>query len=111
MIGIYGVISYSVTQRRREIGIRMAIGAGRRNVILPLPGGGRRMIATGLALGLLLAFLSSRLIASLLYGVDARNALAFGGPALLLAAVAVLATYVPARHATAVNPMIVMRQD
>jgi putative ABC transport system permease protein len=69
------------------------------------------MIVTGLALGLLVAFLSSRLIASLLYGVEARNAFAFAITALLLALVAVLATYVPARRATSVHPMIVMRQD
>jgi putative ABC transport system permease protein len=111
VLGIYGVMSYSVTRRHREIGIRMALGAERRNVILLFLGEGARMIATGLVLGLLLAFLSSRLIVTLLYGVEARNVLAFGGPALLLAAVAVLATYVPARQATAINPMIVMRQD
>jgi putative ABC transport system permease protein len=111
IVGIYGVMSYSVTQRHREIGIRMALGARRSSVVLLFLAEGARMIAIGLALGLLLAFLSSRLIASLLHGVEARDLLAFGVPALLLALIAVVATYLPARHATAVHPMIVMRQD
>lgn len=111
IIGIYGVMSYSVTQRHREIGIRLALGARRSNVVLLFLKEGLQMIFTGLALGLLAAFLSSRLIASLLYGVEARNAFAFMSAALLLALVAVLATYLPARRATAVHPMIVMRQD
>ncbi len=72
---------------------------------------GAKMIAAGLALGLLAAFLSSQLIASLLYGVEARNALAFGGTALALALVAIVATYLPARRAMAIPPMIVMRQE
>lgn len=111
IVGIYGVMSYSVTQRHREIGIRLALGAQQANVILLFLWEGVKMIAAGLAFGLLAAFLSSQWIASLLYGVETRNPLAFGGTALALAIVAVVATYLPARRAMAIQPMIVMRQE
>jgi predicted permease len=110
-IGIYGVMSYSVTQRRREIGIRLALGEARSSIVRLFLARGMVQVATGLALGLLAAWLTARMIGALLFGVDARNVPAFAGTALLLGLVSLLATWLPARRATAVPPLIVMRQE
>jgi len=110
-IGIYGVMSYSVTQRRREIGIRLALGEARSSIVRLFLTRGMVQVAAGLALGLLTAWLTARLIDAFLFGVDARNGLAFAATALLLGLVSLLATWLPARRATAVPPLIVMRQD
>jgi macrolide transport system ATP-binding/permease protein len=111
VVGIYGVMSYSVSQRHREIGIRIALGADRGRVIRLFLKEGMMMVAAGLFLGLILAFLGSRVIASLLYGIGTSNAPTLAATALLLALIALAATWIPARRATAVPPQIVMRQD
>jgi ABC-type antimicrobial peptide transport system permease subunit len=110
VIGIYGVMSYSVAQRHREIAIRMAVGAGRGQVIRLFLGRGMALVAAGIGLGLFTAFAGARWIASLLYGIEPGNATAFAGAALGLAAVALAATWLPARRAAAVPPMLALRQ-
>ncbi|HSG40250.1 MAG TPA: ADOP family duplicated permease, partial [Thermoanaerobaculia bacterium] len=111
LIGIYGVTSYLVSQRRREIGIRMALGARRSDVLRFFLGRGMAVVAAGLVIGLLSALALSRLAASLLFGIQARDPLAFGAAALVLALTALLANYVPARRAAAVPPVEVIRQQ
>jgi putative ABC transport system permease protein len=109
--GLYGVISYLVAQRTREIGIRIALGAQNREVVGLVMGQGARLTAAGIALGLLGAFAFTRLLASLLDGVSARDPLTFAGVAALLAAVALLATWIPARRAARVDPMLAIRNE
>jgi predicted permease len=111
VVGIYGVISYAVAQRTRELGVRIAMGASRRQVLALVLGQGARLALAGVALGLLGALALSRVIASLLYEVDALDPVTFGAVPLLLAAVALLATWVPARRATRVDPLIAIRGD
>ncbi|MDP9121179.1 MAG: ABC transporter permease [Acidobacteriota bacterium] len=111
IIGIYGVISYSIAQRKREIGIRVALGATRPQLIRLFVRQGMAMVAIGLALGLLSALSATRLIADLLYGIDAADPRTLGATALLLGAVGLAANYLPARRAAAVPPMLVMRQE
>ena len=110
-IGIYGVVSYSVAQRTREIGVRMALGAKRKDVLRLVLGQGLFVIAFGLAVGLLLAFTATRLIAGFLYGVGATDLLTFCGVPLLLGLVALGASYLPARRATKVDPLMALRYE
>jgi len=110
-IGIYGVISYSVGQRTREIGVRVALGAQRRNVLGLVLGQGARLAAVGIAIGLVAAFGVTRLMASLLFGVAPRDPLTFFGVPLLLMAIALLACYIPARRAMRVDPMVALRHE
>ena len=108
-VGIFGVVSYSVSQRTREIGVRMALGAQRRDILHLILGQGAQLALLGLGLGVLLAFLVTRWIASLLYNVSATDPLTFGAVAAVLLGVAVTACYLPARRAMRVDPMVALR--
>jgi hypothetical protein len=110
-VGLYGVIAYSVSQRTREIGIRMAVGAQRKDVKRLVLGEGMLVILEGLAIGLASALALTRVLSSLLVGVTATDPLTFAGVAVLLAFVALGACYVPARRAMLVDPMIALRHE
>lgn len=111
LIGIYGVISYGVGQRTQEIGIRMALGADRGEVVSLMLHRGLVMVGVGLGLGIVVAFGMTRFIESLLYNVDAQDPLTFGSVALGFAAMAWLATYIPSRRAAGVNPITALRSE
>lgn len=111
IVGVYGVLSYSVNQQTREIGIRMAMGAETRGVLSLIVGQGMRLAGAGLAVGLAVAFAAMRVLSSLLYGVSAHDPLTFAGVTLVLATAAVLGCYIPARRATKVDPITALRYE
>jgi len=110
-IGIYGVIGYSVAQRTHEIGIRIALGAERRDILKLIVGQGMVLIAIGAGIGLALAFAATRVLKSLLFGISATDPLTFTVVVILLMAVALLACYLPARRATKVDPLEALRYE
>ncbi len=110
-INLYGVLAYTVAQRTREIGVRMALGAGSSDVMRLVLGEGVAMAAAGVALGLAGAAALTRLMAGLLFGVTARDPATFAAGAALLMGVAVLASYIPARRALRVQPTSALRAE
>lgn len=110
-VGIYGLVAHSVTQRTQEIGIRMALGAQQNNVLRMIVGEGARLAAIGLAIGIAVSFAATQLISSLLYGVKATDPLTFVIVAAILSAVALLASYIPARRAMKVDPIVSLRYE
>jgi putative ABC transport system permease protein len=110
-VGIYGVIAFTVAQRTNEIGIRVAMGAQRGDVLRLVLGQGGRLIFFGIALGMTAGLLITRLMSGLLFGISATDPATFAGVALLLAAVALLACYMPARRAMHVDPLVALRYE
>jgi putative ABC transport system permease protein len=111
VIGLYGVMAYTVARRTREIGVRMALGAVPRDVVWLVMREVLTLVATGLAIGLVAAWGLNRFVSSVLYGISASDPLTIAGAAAVLAAVSVLAGYVPARRATRVNPVLALRYE
>ncbi len=110
-VGIYGVMNYLVTQRVHEIGIRMALGAQAMEIFKMIVGQGMLLALTGVVIGLAVAFLGTRVMESLLFGVSTRDLTTFLGIPLVLAAIAFLSIYIPARRAMKVDPMVALRQE
>jgi predicted permease len=110
-VGLYGVMAYSVNQRRREIGVRMALGAGQSNVTAFVLRQGMAVVFSGVALGIVLSFLLGRALSRFLYGVGGSDLVSIGGAALVLLGVAFVACYLPARSASRVDPLVALRES
>ena len=110
-VGIYGVMSYTTAQRTREIGVRVALGAQRRDVLSVIIRKGVNLALLGAAIGLMGCLAASRLVSSLLYGVTPRDPWTLASASLLIVFVTVLASWAPARHAAQVDPMEALRQE
>jgi putative ABC transport system permease protein len=111
VIGVFGVLSYTVNQQTTELGIRMALGASARSVKLLVLGQGLMPVAAGVTVGIAGALALTRFMESLLFGVTATDPMTFGAVSLLLVAIAAAASYIPARRATRVDPVRVLRQE
>ncbi|HUK19204.1 MAG TPA: FtsX-like permease family protein [Bryobacteraceae bacterium] len=109
-IGLYGALAYSVSQRKREIGLRMALGATRGNVLGLILREGMSLVVTGVVLGLSASLALGRVLSRMLFGLGAGDPLSLGGAAAILATVALLACYLPARRATRVDPLEALRE-
>ena len=110
-VGVYGVMSYSVTLRTRDIGIRMALGARPADIFKHIVGQAFILALIGLGVGIVLVIFSTRAMSSLLYGINAIDPLTLAATSLVLLAVALLASYIPARRATKVDPMVTLRYE
>ena len=110
-LGVFGVISYNVRQRTREIGVRMALGADRHDVLVMIMQKATRRIAIGLAGGLVLTIISGRFLSGILYGVSPSDPLALAAAVALLALVALFAAVIPAHRATRVDPVVALRYE
>ena len=110
-VGVYGVIAYSVAQRTREIGVRVALGAQRQNVLRMVLGDGAVLAAIGVGIGLVGALFVTRFMRSMLYGVSPFDPVSFVAVAAILSAIAFIASYVPARRAAKVDPIVALREE
>jgi putative ABC transport system permease protein len=110
-VGLYGVVAYSVSQRTREIGLRLAIGARRTDIVRLIVGGGMKHAAAGMIVGIVAAIALGRFVESMLFEVDAMDLVSYAGTAALLLVVAVLACYVPARRAMRVDPIVTLQSE
>jgi putative ABC transport system permease protein len=111
LIGIYGVMSYAVTQRRQELGIRMALGAHPGNILSLVLRRGMKLTLIGMALGLMGAVASTRLLRDMLFGINPFDPLTFAAMTLLLMCISLIACFLPARRATKLDPMNVLRSE
>ena len=110
-VGLYGVVAYTVSQRTQEIGVRMAVGAGRADVLKMVVGGGMKLALLGVAIGIAGALAVTRVVATMLFGVTPFDPMSYLATAAILLAVAALACYVPARRAMRVDPIVALRQS
>jgi ABC-type antimicrobial peptide transport system permease subunit len=110
-IGIYGIMAYSVEQRTQELGIRMALGASRKSMLVLIVKQGMKLASIGVLAGLAVSYGLTRLLSSLLYGVKASDPITFSAVAVVLTLVALFATYIPARQAMKVDPVIALRYE
>jgi putative ABC transport system permease protein len=110
-VGVFGLISYTVAQRTREIGIRVALGAAPRQVLAPMLREGITLALAGIGIGLVGAFLAAQALSAFLFGVGAGDPLTLGGVALLMLLVATLASYIPSRRALRVDPVVALRAE
>jgi ABC-type antimicrobial peptide transport system permease subunit len=110
-VGIYGIVAFSVARRTQEIGIRMALGAQRGDVLRLVLGEGTRMAAMGVVIGIVASLAITRLISNLLFGISATDPLTFVGVAILLSVVSLAATYIPAQRTMRVNPVTALRNE
>jgi putative ABC transport system permease protein len=111
LVGVYGVLSYAVTQRTQEMGVRLALGAHPAALIRLVAAEGLRLTATGLLLGIAAGALAGKLVSKLLFDIRPLDPIAFAGAILLLLAVSLIASYIPARRASRIDPMVALRDE